>query len=320
MKRILWVLAALIIPAFVLWGAGSATKRRSPYKYIGMIGGRKVSFDDFIKSGRDVQIALLLNYFSQPDVLKKLRTDRKFLNRLAWENLLIRTQIKKERITASNQEVIDFIMRHPLFSKDGVFSDRLYNYILKHSLGLTPRAFEESVRSFLTEVKFKRALVENVTVSDDEVRRLYEKEFERAKVNYIIIDKNDFKKNAEVSDDEITAYYEEEKGNFREAEKIILEYISFPHKEEGEKEEAIANLKTLYDRMKRRPRNFEKLAQDLIDKAKKQSEQFRQTISDEVGKIADKCRWVSRSDIDELKERIENLENRTPETPSQDSL
>jgi polyhydroxyalkanoate synthesis regulator phasin len=63
-----------------------------------------------------------------------------------------------------------------------------------------------------------------------------------------------------------------------------------------------------------------KLAQELIDKAKKQSEHFRQTISDEVNKIADKCRWVSRKDIDELNARIEQLESRLAETPAQDSL
>jgi len=63
-----------------------------------------------------------------------------------------------------------------------------------------------------------------------------------------------------------------------------------------------------------------KLAQDLINRARKQSEQFRQTISDEVNKIAHKCCWVSRKDLDELKTRIEQLEKRLAETPAQDSL
>ena len=63
-----------------------------------------------------------------------------------------------------------------------------------------------------------------------------------------------------------------------------------------------------------------KLAQDLIDKTKKQSEEFRQAVSKEVHRLADKFNWVSRQDFTELKQRIEALENRCDSPSDGESL
>ena len=62
-----------------------------------------------------------------------------------------------------------------------------------------------------------------------------------------------------------------------------------------------------------------KLAQELIEKARKQSEQFKKSVNEEVDKIASKCGWVRRSEVDELKRRVEELEGRLA-APSDDSL
>ena len=44
MKRIIWVLAILIIPAFVIWGAGTSDKKkRKGPDYAGKIFDRKVT-------------------------------------------------------------------------------------------------------------------------------------------------------------------------------------------------------------------------------------------------------------------------------------
>ena len=57
-----------------------------------------------------------------------------------------------------------------------------------------------------------------------------------------------------------------------------------------------------------------KLTQELIDKARKQTEHLKKTINDEVDKIANKCGWVRQQEIEDLKRRLEQLENRVPPT------
>jgi len=68
-----------------------------------------------------------------------------------------------------------------------------------------------------------------------------------------------------------------------------------------------------------------KLAQDLIDKAKKHSQDLRETIGDEVNKVLGKMKLVSRSDYEELCQRIAALEGKCTathpeETATEDSL
>jgi len=51
-----------------------------------------------------------------------------------------------------------------------------------------------------------------------------------------------------------------------------------------------------------------KLAQDLIDKAKKQSEHIQETIQNEVHKVLNKLPLVPRKDFEALQKRVEDLE------------
>lgn len=260
MKRLLWLLAIIIIPAFVLWGAGSLANKKSPFKYIGTIEGKKITVDEFIKSSRDVQIGLFLNYFNQPQALDKLQEDRPLLNRLAWENLLLKKVTQKSGIKVSDEEVVDFITRHPLFLRGGVFDEKLYGYILKNSLGTTPRAFEENVRDYLISGAFRETIIKNVAVSDGELLRSYKNEFEKAKVRYVIINDADFKESADVSEREIDVFYEKNKDRFEDPEKVILQYIAFPHKEKGQKGKALDDLRDAYEKLKRHTRDMEKAA------------------------------------------------------------
>ncbi|UCD55327.1 MAG: peptidylprolyl isomerase [Candidatus Omnitrophota bacterium] len=263
MKKILWVLAVIIIFAFVLWGAQRPAGRRLPYKYIGTIEGKKISIDEFVKSAQDIQIRLFLSYFDQPEALDKFQKDRIFLNRLAWENLMIKIKAEKDKITVSDEEVVGFITKHPLFARGDAFDDKLYKYILTNNLGMSPRAFEESVRTFLVITKYKTDIIKNITASDNELRQFYKNESEKARLSYIVIDKESFKEKTEVSKNEINDFYEKNKEHFKEPEKVVLQYIAFPHKEEGTKEKALEDLKRAYEKLKRRPRDMEKICRDL---------------------------------------------------------
>jgi len=263
MKRVLWALAIIIIPAFVFWGAGSLSRRKPAFKYVGTIDGKKVPIDDFIKSTRDVQVGLFLNYFGQPVAFDKIRKDRKLLNRFAWENLIVKKAAKKDNITVSDEEVINFIESHPLFQRNGVFDEKLYHYILKNSLGLMPRTFEESVRDSLIGAKYRDYLIKSVAVSNDGLLSAYKEEFEMAKVNYLLINKESFISKVTVSEDAITRFYGENKELFREPEKIVLWYIEFPHREEGSKENALRDMQKAYNRLQRRAPDMEKEAEAL---------------------------------------------------------
>ncbi|MCQ9207209.1 MAG: SurA N-terminal domain-containing protein [Omnitrophica bacterium] len=216
MKRILWGLAIIIIPAFVLWGAGNNSKKKLPYNQIGTIDGAVIPVDDFIKSVQDTRVSLFLNYFNQPETLRGFQNDSALINRLTWDNLIMTEKAKKERLSVSDEEVVNFVTQHPLFARGGIFDDKLYNYILRNSLGMMPRAFEESVRNLLIYAKYREGIVGSVIVSEEELREVYKKETEKVKLYYVVIDRSLYTEIAEVSEDEIDAFYEKNKDRFKE--------------------------------------------------------------------------------------------------------
>jgi len=62
-----------------------------------------------------------------------------------------------------------------------------------------------------------------------------------------------------------------------------------------------------------------KLAQDLIDKARHQSQELRQTIAQEVDKVSRKFKWVTREEFDQLRQRVDQLAGRPEEQPAEES-
>jgi polyhydroxyalkanoate synthesis regulator phasin len=61
------------------------------------------------------------------------------------------------------------------------------------------------------------------------------------------------------------------------------------------------------------------LAKEMMERARAQAEDIRRTIGDEIKKVSAKYKWPSRQEVDELKQRIADLEGRLGAThPSGD--
>ncbi len=263
MKRILWGLAIIIIPAFVFWGAGSLVKDKTVVMDIGEIDGKKVSVEEFAESIKNVRIGLFLHYFNQPEALNKLQQDKKLINRLAWENIIVDRAAKKEGLDVSDKEVVSFVTSHPLFIRGSAFDQELYNYLLKNSFGMTPRDFEETVRKFLINLRLKEQIIQDVSLRDEDIRSAYRNEFEKASVYYVLVGKDAFKEKAQVLPEEISLFYEENKTTFVRPEKVIVKHVAFPHKEENSKEKAVDEIREVYEKIKARPEDMEKAASGL---------------------------------------------------------
>lgn len=218
-KRIFLVTALLIIPGFITLQAGNLSKKGKLNNRVNIGGNIQISSEDFAKSLKDAEVGLFLNYFNQPEVLDKLKADRQLLNQVAYQNLILKNITKREKIAISNREVIKFISTHPLFNRNGEFDNKLYKHILKYDLGLMPRDFEESARSFLANSKLKEDITKDAAVSEEELLRFYKNEHEKIRFSYILIDQDSLKDEIIVSENEINSFYDRNKILFKEEEK-----------------------------------------------------------------------------------------------------
>ncbi|NQT06400.1 MAG: SurA N-terminal domain-containing protein, partial [Candidatus Omnitrophica bacterium] len=95
MKKILWVLAILIIPAFVLWGA---TGLRDQPNHAGMVFGKKVLFSEYREAYNAVRNRALMTYGSKfYDMQEKLNLEEE-----TWSYIIMLEEAKKKRIKVSD--------------------------------------------------------------------------------------------------------------------------------------------------------------------------------------------------------------------------
>ena len=214
-KAILWGILILILPAFVLWGTGSGggTKDKGP-SFVGLIDNQKITFNDFAESLRAIRAQIILNYFTQPKVLDTFLGAKAFLGKLAWDRLLMLKEAKKAKIKISNEDVVRSISSHPIFLRNGAFDEKMYMYVLRNSMGIEPRTFEEIVRSNLAVQQLNDQLTKDIKVTDEEVLEAYRADNEKFKISYVLFSSDGFLDKANIEEGQIKDYYEEHKDEF----------------------------------------------------------------------------------------------------------
>lgn len=226
LKRIMWAVAILVIPAFVWWGAGSAAREKRGPTYAGLIFGKKVSFEEYDDSLKACYTEALMIYGQRINQL-----DKSFLNQQAWDRLILLREAKKRRIKVTDKEVINEIKQYPFFQIKGRFDDKTYELLLKNVFHLELRTFEEQTRSTLTIAKLINTSIGKVDITDDELKKLYTEQNEKVKISYILFEPRNFKNEVKIEDKELAAYYQEHKNDFKKDEQVKVSYIPITYSE-----------------------------------------------------------------------------------------
>ena len=184
----LWAILLLILPSFVMWGAGSMgrSKEKGPTS-VGKINGAKISFGDFSKSLSSTKCQIILNYFNNTKLMDELLRNRPLLGKVAWDRLIMSSEARRLKIKVSDSEVISYIRSHPMFTRGGAFDQGIYAYILRNNLGLDARTFEEMIRENLAMQKLNEMQTKNVAASDEEMRAYYKAVNGKFKISYAML-------------------------------------------------------------------------------------------------------------------------------------
>lgn len=217
-KRILWILAGVIIVAFSLSGVNFYLAGRK--NIIGIIDGKKITTSDLIYYTKMAQLHLVL---TSQDQRKISRLD---IENLGRDFLLLLWKAKQEKITADDKEVIEYIMKN-LFSQRK-FDKTAYDNFLKtisrrYNLSLSPRSFEEYIRQFIIIDKLFQKYI-TVEVKNEEVEDLYKKDTQKAKIAYLFIPYEKFKVDIGITPREIEEFYQKNQSLFKREPKVNIAY------------------------------------------------------------------------------------------------
>jgi len=184
-KTIFWILAILIIPPFVWWGAGSSSEKEKAPSYAGSIGKTKVSLNEYRAVYFDLSRSLGELFGSQPP--------ENLLRELTWTRLLLIQEAKNRGVKVTDQEVRARVEQFSHFQKGGHFDAVSY----QQALGDRARVFEEGIRQELLLQKLQETATGGVSVSEEETRSEYTKENEKIQMAYVLISEETQKKQEE---------------------------------------------------------------------------------------------------------------------------
>lgn len=220
-KAVMWILAIILIPAFVLWGGGAMLRERNQ-GIAGKVFNRKISLEKYLRNWEAVRNQAILLYGKLFDQIAQYLD----LDSQAWDRLILLEEANRQRIKVKDEELIEQLRKLPLFQKDGKFDPQIYEWVLKYYLRTNPLRFEEEMRDYLRISKLIEKVYNEVKLTEEELKEEYRKENEKAKFSYFIIETKDFLNTEEaIEESELINYYNLHKENLRKPETVKVEYI-----------------------------------------------------------------------------------------------
>lgn len=220
-KKILWVIAVIIILSFGFFGTAYLITDNSRANYAGKIFGKKIPFEEFNDVFQHVRIQMIMRFgdkFNEVAPFLNLETD-------AWDRLILLYEARKRRVQAGDEEVVQTIEQYPFFQRDGRFDALLYNDILRYVFRIPAREFEEGVRDDIKIKKLFEGETSNLTVPQEEVFNAYKRQNEKAQVSYVFLSADQFKDETPFSEDQAQKYYTDNKIEFLVPASINVDYI-----------------------------------------------------------------------------------------------
>ncbi|MFP4473102.1 MAG: SurA N-terminal domain-containing protein [Candidatus Omnitrophota bacterium] len=231
MKKILWVVAVVIIISFGFMGnAYLFNKGPQKLRYAGKVFGKKVSLEEFEENFEYIQVMAYMQYG------KNLREKLPSLNleSQTWDRIILLKEAQRRGLRVKDQEVIEAIKEISLFQRNESFDPVLYNMVLRRHFKIPTRSFEEGMRGTLKVQKlFDRETI-GLSVSDKEVRDAYTRANAQVRVAYVLFPAEDYL--ADVPFDEIQAknYFLEHKEDFRRPRAYKVNYLRFDYGPEAD--------------------------------------------------------------------------------------
>ncbi len=220
-KKILWGLLIIIVPAFVLWG-GLSSLKEGHLGSIGTIGGKKITAREF--NNYLTKAKVYISLYGQ----NKERAEYEDLVSLSFDLMVLLWKAKQSNIIVTDAEVINFLKSN-LFAQ-GQFNQVAYTRFLnilsrQYGLGLTTRNFEECVRDFLKIDKLFASNID-IVVSEEEVKNAYSRDTQKAKLDYLFIPDEEFRVDLGITDSDISEFYKLNISTFQKEPKVSIRYLA----------------------------------------------------------------------------------------------
>ncbi|MFA5059610.1 MAG: SurA N-terminal domain-containing protein [Candidatus Omnitrophota bacterium] len=224
-KKILWVVAVIIILSFGFFGTANYYDRgNGNITYAGEMFGRKISFDQFQKSLFQARIQAIMAYGDNFNKVSQLLD----LESVAWDRLIMLEEARRKNIKVSDTEVVAAVQNLNLFKNNGSFDPAIYEKIVNYYFRTKPRDFEEGIRQSLILQKLSESVTTGISVSEEDLLKEYKNKNEQIQVSYVLFAPKDDAKQIVLTPEEALKYYQDNKQDFFMPPSVNVEYLYLP--------------------------------------------------------------------------------------------
>lgn len=290
---IAYVVVGLIVIVMALFGLYSYFEGPPPNE-IAVVNGEEISLQqlDNVYRQQRQQLEQMFGGELDPRMFEERMLRRRALDQLIDETLL-RQFVQAENFRVNNVALAAQIRAQEIFHEDGRFSPELYRVLLRNN-GLTPQAYEASMRVQHALGQLQQGLGGSAFVTDWEASRLLALQNQERELSYLRIPAAAFEDEVSVSDEDIAQYYEANPEAFMRPEQVRLEYVMLdPDSIVSQLEVSEDELRTRYEALKdsrytedgqRRLRHIllslpEDANQTQVEEARRQLQQWREQIA-----------------------------------------
>ncbi len=171
MKIILWIVAILIIPGFLIWGVGIGGNSKKLY-YAAIVNRESITLREYYQNLSEVEERYRQIFGDKAEeFFKGMNIERGVLEDMIRERLLLQ-RARRRRIRVLNSEIVEVIRSEPIFKDEkGKFDEQKFKEIISNYPSEELRKIEDEIRAKIMVEKLKEIVITegSVTVSDKEV-------------------------------------------------------------------------------------------------------------------------------------------------------
>ncbi len=226
MKPIMWITAlAFIATIFFSWGMHMTSKVMTNIT-VAKVNGAAIKNDKFRYALISTERNYRKMYGDQFDRIKKnMDLEKQVLNQLIDQKLLMQ-EIKKQRIKISDKEIIDKIKQDPIFkNKKGGFDKAKFEQYVNGIPASQWQRIENGVKQSLALEHLWKKVTDPVIIDGKIILDEFMLKNEKVKIKYICFNVDELKTQVSVNDEDITEYFSENKEEFKQPDRVNIEYV-----------------------------------------------------------------------------------------------
>lgn len=223
-KRIAQAILAVITLPFAFWGVESYIKNVGSGPDPAKVAGTSITMQEFQEALREQQERMRPSLGGRdPSLLDTPEIRSAVLDSLVQRRLL-QTYAAKNKLTVSNEQLVNYIASVPSLQENGVFSPQRYEALIA-AQNMSKQMFEYKVRQDLT-VQQAVFGIGNASISGAaSADRWLLDQLEEREFSDQVLRPEAYLAQAKVAPEEVKAYYEANLAKFNKPEQVRIEYL-----------------------------------------------------------------------------------------------